>query len=213
MVTYKKYSKSKVKNFSMKNLFSSENALIDQFVKSSTIFNTTFLVALFVIFQYLFSQVRFFLPDNPVPITMQTFGILFLGGIYGPRLTIISILSYMIIGIIGVPVFQGNNGGIEYFFGVTGGYLIGFIFASTIISVLSNNGLKKGLSIWAMIIGNMSIYITALIWLSIYDFGWPEKGNLFSQAVYPFLIGDFIKLILASLSVNILWKLSKNLKK
>ena len=41
----------------------------------------------------------------------------------------------------------------------------------------------------------------------------PEKGNLFSQAVYPFLIGDFIKLVLASLSVNILWKLSKNLKK
>ena len=153
------------------------------------------------------------MPDNPVPITMQTFGILILGGIYGPRLTIISVLSYMLIGIIGVPVFQGNNGGVEYFFGVTGGYLIGFIFASTIISVLSNNGLKKGLSIWAMIAGNISIYIVAIIWLSIYDFGWPEKGNLFSQAVYPFLIGDFIKLILASLSVNILWKLAKNLKK
>ena len=91
--------------------------------------------------------------------------------------------------------------------------MIGFIFASTIISVLSNNGLKKGLSIWAMIIGNITIYVVALIWLSIYDFGWPEKGNLFSQAVYPFLIGDFIKLVLASLSVNILWKLSKNLKK
>jgi biotin transport system substrate-specific component len=170
-------------------------------------------VAFFVLFQYLLSQIRFFLPDNPVPITMQTFGILILGGVYGPRLTIISVLAFMIIGMIGVPVFQGNNGGIEYFFGVTGGYLIGFIFASTIISVLSNNGLKKGLSIWAMIIGNISIYAVALIWLSIYDFGWPEKGSLFSQAVYPFLIGDFIKLVLASLSVNILWKLSKNLKK
>ena len=60
-----------------------------------------------------------------------------------------------------------------------------------------------------MIIGNIFIYIPALIWLSIYDFGWPENGKLFSQAVYPFLIGDFIKLILASLSINILWKLSK----
>ena len=119
----------------------------------------------------------------------------------------------MIIGIIGVPVFQSNNGGIEYFFGVTGGYLIGFIFAATIISVLSNNGLKKGLSIWAMIIGNIFIYLSAVIWLSVYDFGWPEKGYLFSQAVYPFLIGDFIKLILASLSVNILWKLSRRIKK
>ena len=213
MVTYKKYSKIKEKSFSIKNIFSGEDALIDQFVKSNTIFNTSFLVAFFVLFQYLLSQIRFFLPDNPVPITMQTFGILILGGVYGPRLTIISVLSYMLVGLIGVPVFQGNNGGVEYFFGVTGGYLIGFIFASTIISVLSNNGLKKGLSIWAMIIGNITIYVVALIWLSIYDFVWPEKGNLFSQAVYPFLIGDFIKLVLASLSVNILWKLSKNLKK
>ena len=140
---------------------------------------------------------------------MQTFGILLIGGLYGPRLTLLSIFSYMIFGIIGVPVFQSHNGGIDYFFGVTGGYLIGFIFASVIISILSNSGLKKGLSIWAMIIGNLMIYVTALVWLTVYDFGWPEKGKLFSQAVYPFLIGDFIKLILASLSVNILWNLSK----
>jgi len=207
MVSIKKI-KSK-KRISFKDLFSDENALIDQFTKSNTLLNTISLVGLFIVFQYLFSQIRFFIPDNPVPVTMQTFGILLVGGLYGPRLTLLSIFSYMIIGIIGVPVFQSHNGGIDYFFGVTGGYLIGFIFASVIISILSNSGLKKGLSIWAMIIGNLMIYVTALVWLTVYDFGWPEKGKLFSQAVYPFLIGDFIKLILASLSVNILWKLSK----
>jgi len=207
MVSIKKI-KSK-KRISFKDLFSDENALIDQFIKSNTLLNTISLVGLFIVFQYLFSQIRFFIPDNPVPVTMQTFGILLVGGLYGPRLTLFSIFSYMIIGIIGVPVFQSHNGGIDYFFGVTGGYLIGFIFASVIISILSNSGLKKGLSIWAMIIGNLMIYVTALVWLTVYDFGWPEKGKLFSQAVYPFLIGDFIKLILASLSVNILWKLSK----
>ena len=207
MVSIKKI-KSK-KRISFKDLFSDENALIDQFIKSNTFLNTISLVGLFIIFQYLFSQIRFFIPDNPVPVTMQTFGILLVGSLYGPRLTLLSIFSYMIIGIIGAPVFQSHNGGIDYFFGVTGGYLIGFIFASVIISILSNSGLKKGLSIWAMIIGNLMIYVTALVWLTVYDFGWPEKGKLFSQAVYPFLIGDFIKLILASLSVNILWKLSK----
>lgn len=206
MVSIKKI---KSKRISFKDLFSDENALIDQFIKSNTLLNTISLVGLFIVFQYLFSQIRFFIPDNPVPVTMQTFGILLVGGLYGPRLTLLSIFSYMIIGIIGVPVFQSHNGGIDYFFGVTGGYLIGFIFASVIISILSNSGLKKGLSIWAMIIGNLMIYVTALVWLTVYDFGWPEKGKLFSQAVYPFLIGDFIKLILASLSVNILWKLSK----
>ena len=206
MVSIKKI---KSKRISFKDLFSDENALIDQFIKSNTLLNTISLVGLFIVFQYLFSQIRFFIPDNPVPVTMQTFGILLVGGLYGPRLTLLSIFSYMIIGIIGVPVFQSHNGGIDYFFGVTGGYLIGFIFASVIISILSNSGLKKGLSIWAMIIGNLMIYVTALVWLTVYDFGWPEKGKLFSQAVYPFLIGDFIKLILASLSVNILWKLTK----
>ena len=208
MVTFKRI-KSDSKKISFKNFINNENALIDQFIKSNTIVNTTFLIGIFVVLQYLLSQIRFFIPDNPVPITMQTFGILLVGGLYGPRLTVLSIFSYMIIGIIGVPVFQSHNGGVEYFFGVTGGYLIGFIFAATIISILSSNGLKKGLSIWAMIVGNIFIYLAALIWLSIYDFGWPEKGSLFSQAVYPFLIGDFIKLILASLSINILWKLSK----
>ena len=207
MVTIKKIKSRK--RISVKDLFSDENALIDKFIKSNTLLNSISLVGLFIIFQYLFSQIRFFIPDNPVPVTMQTFGILLVGGLYGPRLTLLSIFSYMIIGIIGVPVFQSHNGGIDYFFGVTGGYLIGFIFASVIISILSNSGLKKGLSIWAMIIGNLMIYVTALVWLTVYDFGWPEKGKLFSQAVYPFLIGDFIKLILASLSVNILWKLSK----
>ena len=210
MVSIKKI-KSK-KRISFKDLFSDENALIDQFIKSNTLLNTISLVGLFIVFQYLFSQIRFFIPDNPVPVTMQTFGILLVGGLYGPRLTLLSIFSYIIIGIIGVPVFQSHNGGIDYFFGVTGGYLIGFIFASVIISILSNSGLKKGLSIWAMIIGNLMIYITAIVWLSVYDFGWPEKGKLFSQAVYPFLIGDFIKLILASLSINILWKLSNKNK-
>ena len=209
MVSIKKI---KSKRISFKDLFSDENALIDQFIKSNTVLNTISLVGLFIVFQYLFSQIRFFIPDNPVPVTMQTFGILLVGGLYGPRLTLLSIFSYMIIGIIGVPVFQSHNGGIDYFFGVTGGYLIGFIFASVIISILSNSGLKKGLSIWAMIIGNLMIYVTALVWLTVYDFGWPEKGKLFSQAVYPFLIGDFIKLILASLSVNILWKLSNKNK-
>ena len=74
MVSIKKI-KSK-KRISFKDLFSDENALIDQFIKSNTLLNTISLVGLFIVFQYLFSQIRFFIPDNPVPVTMQTFGIL-----------------------------------------------------------------------------------------------------------------------------------------
>ena len=130
MVTLKKIKSDSKKYISIKSLFNNENALIDKFINSNTMLNTISLIGLFIVFQYLFSQIRFFIPDNPVPITMQTFGILLIGGLYGPRLTMLSIFSYIIIGIIGVPVFQGHSGGIDYFFGVTGGYLIGFIFAS-----------------------------------------------------------------------------------
>ena len=103
MVTIKKIKSRK--KISVKDLFSEENALIDKFIKSNTLLNTISLVGLFIVFQYLFSQIRFFIPDNPVPVTMQTFGILLVGGLYGPRLTLLSIFSLLLIGIFCFSVF------------------------------------------------------------------------------------------------------------
>ena len=183
--------------------------LINNFVNTKSKIVLLSLVFGFVLIQYLLSQVKFFLPDNPVPITLQTYGILMLGSLYGLRLTLASITVYLVLGVVGLPIFQGHNGGIDYFMGVTGGYLIGFFFASILGSFLSTRGLRSGLSIWAMLYANIVIYIPALIWLSIFDFSWPENGKLLSQAVYPFLIGDFVKLIFASLIISFLWKISK----
>ena len=186
--------------------------LINNFVNTKSKIVLLSLVFGFVLIQYLLSQVKFFLPDNPVPITLQTFGILMLGSLYGLRLTLASITVYLVLGVVGLPIFQGHNGGLDYFMGVTGGYLIGFFFASILGSFLSTRGLRSGLSIWAMLYANIVIYIPALIWLSIFDFSWPENGKLLSQAVYPFLIGDFVKLIFASLIISFLWKISKKTK-
>ena len=142
---------------------------------------------------------RFFLPDNPVPITFQTLGILMMGGLLGPKWGFGSSLSYAILGFIGIPLFQGGNGGFEYTMGVTGGYIIGFVLASTVVGFLVNKGLHESKSIWAYFVGTSLVYIPALIWLSVLDFSWPEEGKLLSQAVYPFIIGDVIKVIIASL--------------
>ena len=79
---------------------------------------------------------RFFIPGNPVPITFQTLGILLMGGILGLKWGFGSILGYVLIGLVGVPVFQGGNGGIDYISGVTGGYILGFILASTSVGFL-----------------------------------------------------------------------------
>jgi biotin transporter BioY len=80
-------------------------------------------------------------------------------------------------------------------------------------SFLSVRGFKGGLSIWAMIFSNCLIYIIAVIWLSFFNFSWPQNGQMLSQAVYPFLIGDFIKLIVASSVISFLWKIAQRKEK
>ncbi len=158
-----------------------------------------FITVSLIIFTGVFAQFRFFLPDNPVPITFQTLGILMMGGLLGPKWGFGASLSYVLLGLAGIPLFQGGNGGFAYTTGVTGGYIIGFILASTTIGYFIKKGLSDGKCIWAYLIGTSLVYIPALIWLSIFDFSWPEEGKLLSQAVYPFLIGDTIKAIVASL--------------
>ena len=89
---------------------SKEDPLIDNFVNTKSSVVSILLVFGFVLIQYLLSQFKFFLPDNPVPITLQTFGILMLGSLYGLRLTLISITVYLGLGVLGLPIFQGHNG-------------------------------------------------------------------------------------------------------
>ena len=83
--------------------------------------------------------------------------------------------------------------------------------SSFVVGILVNKGLNGSKSIWAYIIGTLTVYIPALIWLSVFDFSWPEEGMLLSQGVYPFLIGDMIKAIIASLfTVGLTYSSLKN---
>ena len=148
---------------------------------------------------------RFYLPDNPVPISLQTLGVLLAGGFLGWRWGTVSILFYYLAGLIGGPVFADGNGGWEYSIGVTGGYLIGFILAVYIVGWLSQRGWTRWNSIWAMLIGGAAVYAPASIWLSVGNFAWPAEGELLSSAVYPFVIGDLIKAVFAALVVGTAW--------
>ena len=129
-----------------------------------------FISILLIFLTSLFAQFRFFIPGNPVPITFQTMGILLMGGILGPKWGFSASLGYIFIGLAGLPVFQGGNGGWNYSIGVTGGYLIGFVLSSLLVGLLVSKGLSGSKSIWAYIVGTMAVYIPALIWLSIFDF-------------------------------------------
>lgn len=157
------------------------------------------------------AQARFYLPDNPVPITFQTYGVLLTGGLLGFRWGLASAVLYYVVGMAGIPVFQSGGSGWDYVaHGVTGGYLLGFILATTFTGYASERGWNRGRSLWPMTLGALLVYGPGLVWLAVFDFGWPAEGQLFSSGMYPFIPGDVVKLMLAALTVGLLWRVADN---
>lgn len=155
----------------------------------------------------LLARGKFYLPDNPVPITFQTFGVLMMGGVLGWRWGALGAVGYYLVGMAGLPVFASGNNGWDYIaHGATGGYLLGFILSTIFVGYLSQHGWNRSRSLWPMLLGALLLYIPALIWLSVFDFGWPADGELFSSAMYPFIPGDLVKLMLASVALGAAWR-------
>ncbi len=186
-----------------------ELSLFDRLVPSATAWHKSSAVVLGIILVSLLAQARFFLPDNPVPITLQGFGVLMLGGILGWRLGLVSAIGYYFGGLAGLPVFANGGEGWDYVIhGVTGGYLLGFILAVGVVGYLSQRGWNRGRSLWPMLIGSLLIYVPALIWMSVFDYSWTAEGKLISAALYPINPGDILKLMAAAALTGGLWRLA-----
>lgn len=138
-------------------------------------------------------------PFSPVPITGQTFGILFLGAVLGSRIGTLSVVLYLAEGIIGLPVFAGGSMGFLYLFGPTGGYLIGFIPAVYLVGYLSEEGWtnKFTTTFMTMIIGTAIIFVFGISWLSVTA----GIGTALTIGLYPYLPGAAVKIILAAVVV------------
>ncbi len=188
-----------------------EPSLLERLVPSANVWHKSAAVIIGIILVALLAQARFFIPDNPVPITLQGFGVLMLGGVLGWRLGLVSAAGYYLVGMAGLPVFAKGGEGWDYVIhGVTGGYLLGFILAAGVIGYLSQRGWNRGRVLWPMLIGSLLIYGPALIWLSIFDFTWPAEGKLMSSALYPFIPGDILKLMAAAAATGGLWRFVDN---
>jgi len=186
-----------------------EPSLFERLVPAATVWHKSAAVVIGIILVALLAQARFFMPDNPVPITLQGFGILMLGGVLGWRLCLASAFGYYLVGMAGLPVFAKGGEGWDYVIhGATGGYLLGFILAAGVVGYLSQRGWNRGRVLWPMLIGSLLIYAPALIWLSVFDFGWPDEGKLLSSALYPFMTGDILKLIAAATVTGGLWRIA-----
>ena len=150
-------------------------------------------------------------PLWPVPITGQTFGVLIVGRALGSKLGMLSLTLYMLEGICGLPVFANFSSGPGVIVGPTGGYIIGFIFAAGAIGYLAERKWDRSIlsTALAMLIGNIILYIPGLIWLGLFFAGLGKPDPLEASIVaglFPFLIGDVLKLALAALLFPTAWR-------
>ena len=135
------------------------------------------------------------IPFYPVPMTMQTFVVLFLGISLGYKVALATVGLYLLEGILGLPVFSNSPErgiGLAYFTGPTMGYLIGFLFACFFASFIKKN--DNYLIIFLKLILSVSaIYILGILWLGAL-IGWDKP--IFELGVMPFLIAEIFKITL-----------------
>jgi len=150
------------------------------------------------------AQIKIWLPFSPVPVTLQTFAVLMLGALLGCRRGGLCVLAYIIEGAAGLPVFAAGIGP-SVLSGPTAGYLVGFITAASITGLLAEKGWDRrvGTTVLAMLLGNASIYVFGLLWLSCLI----GAKNAVILGLYPFIIGDCLKIALAAVILPSGWKL------
>ena len=144
------------------------------------------------------------IPFYPVPMTMQTFVVLFLGMSFGYKIGLATVSIYLIEGIIGLPVFSNSpekGVGLVYFTGPTMGYLVGFLFATFLAGYFSFKG-NILVNFIKLLISVSPIYVFGIFWLGSL-IGWDKP--ILQLGVTPFLLAEIFKIsILALLAKNIL---------
>ncbi|MDC3038149.1 biotin transporter BioY [Candidatus Pelagibacter sp.] len=148
------------------------------------------------------------IPFYPVPMTMQTFVVLFLGMSLGYKIALATIGLYLIEGIVGLPVFSNSpekGVGLVYFTGPTMGYLIGFLTACYLASKIKIDD-NFFVVLFKLIIATSTIYILGLIWLGTL-IGWDKP--IFALGAKPFLLAEIFKIMLLALLTKQIVKIKK----
>ena len=144
------------------------------------------------------AQVSVPLPGNPVPMTLQPLAVLLVGGLLGPRLGALSMISYLALGALGLPVFTPTVPlvGVARLMGPTGGYLLAYPIAAFAVGALVGDGTRTGRIALAVLTGLVLIHLGGLAQL------WILTGDAAAAARFatlPFLVGDLLKLGIAVL--------------
>ena len=188
--------------------------------RSRTTARVAFQVACAVVGSFLvagLAQISVHLGFTPVPITGQTLGVLLIGAAYGPALGAATLGLYLVWAVVGLPVLAPVAGVHDTGLHVltpsfaTGGYLWGFVLASGLVGWLSRQGWDRSMrtSISAMFLGSIVLYAVGLPWLHHFLRGtWQDTLAL---GLYPFVIGDTLKLLAAAGLLPEAWRLLRRL--
>lgn len=153
------------------------------------------------------------IPLPPVPITLQT---LFMGMaaiLLGGRLGALSQGIYILLGILGLPVFAGGKAGIGVLLGPTGGYLIGFIVAAFVIGWMAGKKKQAGFVwlVFSLLVGTAVVYLLGVLQLALVARLTLVKA--LALGVLPFLIGDVFKILLtALLAIKLRQRIGTNIR-
>jgi len=158
------------------------------------------------LFVGLSAQIAIPLPFSPVPVTGQTFAVLLVGALLGPGRGALSMLAYLLSGAAGLPVFALGQAGPAVLIGPRGGYIVGFVAAACITGFLAKKGWDRRIitTILAMICGNIAIYTFGLLWLCCLT---GINKTVLVIGLYPFIVGDLLKISLAAILLPTGWKL------
>jgi len=148
------------------------------------------------------------IPIGPVPIVLQNMFVLMAPLLLGTKWGSAALGLYLFMGACGFPVFAGGSGGLGRLFGPTGGYLLGYLPAVSVAGFISA---KMGKTLWGdiigMVTGSLIVYAAGVPWLKFATAMPLEKA--FAVGMYPFLIGDLLKIVAGVYCVKILRPLIK----
>lgn len=155
------------------------------------------------------AQISIPLPFTPVPITGQTFAVVLVGASLGMVAGAASLSLYLLAGIVGAPVYADHSSGFDVLRSATGGYLVGFIVAAALTGFLAQRKWDRVVpsAIGEMLCGNVVIYLFGLAWLA--HVLHTNLDKTLEYGLYPFIVGDLLKLYLAALLVPTAWKLTR----
>lgn len=142
------------------------------------------------------------IPISPVPISLASMAVYLAVTVLGMKLGTLSCLIYLLLGLVGLPVFSGGGAGAAKLFGPTGGYLVGYLFLALIAGAFvgrytENKWKSIAFAALGMVLGTMVLYALGTAWLA-YSAGMDFQAALWA-GVIPFIPGDLVKMVIAVL--------------